>query len=152
MATLPDKPNGDSAERETANALNSIASAMTGMLDQGRERNAIQTEIALRTLELSQNADQLQHDLSLKEIEYTNQQQARRYGLGRLIVIIAGIALLAVMSLIGLVVGMVFYGSEMQSQNALTMLGYGFAAIGGGGVLLLFVVAANVVYRWWRVT
>ena len=127
-----------------------IADAILALAEQGRERNAIRREIALRGLEFSESSEQRQHDLSLKQIDATNIQHQRRYGLGRLIIIIAGVAALFLLALLGFVVAMAFFGNPMQSQTALTMLGYAFAAVGGGGILLLIALGVNSVSKWWQ--
>ena len=65
-------------------------------------------------------------------------------------IIIAGVAALFLLALLGFVVAMAFFGNPMQSQTALTMLGYAFAAVGGGGILLLIALGVNSVSKWWQ--
>ena len=155
MAATPDQPgsNGDGTEITPAGAIEvfaKMASAMSEMAEQERQRNANQLEIAMRGLEILESTEQREHALSVKRIEASNVQHQRRYGLGRLIIIIAGVAVLFLLALLGFVVAMAFFGNPMQSQTALTMLRYAFAAVGGGGILLLIALGVNSVSKWWQ--
>ena len=104
----------------------------------------------MRGLEILESTEQREHALSVKRIEASNVQHQRRYGLGHLIIIIAGVAALFLLALLGFVVAMAFFGNPMQSQTALTMLRYAFAAVGGGGILLLIALGVNSVSKWWQ--
>ena len=146
MNPPPDLPNGN-GEAELFKAL---TSAISDIVEQERQRNDIRREVALRSLEASENATQLDHDLSIRQIEATDVQHRRRYGLGRLAIIFAGITVLLLLVLVAFVVATAIYGSPMQSQTALTLLGYGFAAIGGGGILFLIMYAVNAFIKWWQ--
>ena len=157
MSTPPNQPNGNNGEDGIVPAGNGmavphdpIADAISALVEQTRESNAIQREIAQRGLTLAENAEQHQYDLTVKQIEATNVQHQRRYSLGRLMVILAGISVLFLLTLAGLVVAMAFFGNPTQSQTALTMLSYGFAAVGGGAVLLTAVFGVNAVFKWWQ--
>ena len=155
MAAPPDQPggNGDGTEITPAGVIEVFAkmtSAMSEMAEQERQRNANQLEIAMRGLEILESTEQREHALSVKRIEASNVQHQRRYGLGRLIIIIAGVAALFLLALFGFVVAMAFFGNPMQSQTALTMLRYAFAAVGGGGILLLIALGVNSVSKWWQ--
>lgn len=138
---------GAGREDDPANSLAAVLSELAG---RGRERSAIQREIAQRSIAAAEAGEQRQFELSLKQFEYADIQHQRRYGLGRLLLLFAGIAVLILLALIGLVVAMAFFGSATQSQTAITMLGYGFAAIGGGGILFLIIYAVNSLTRWWQ--
>ena len=157
MAAPPDQPggNGDGTEITPAGGgefevFAKMASAISELAEQERQRNANQLEIAMRGLEILEITEQREHDLSVKRLEASNVQHQRRYGLGRLIVIIAGVAIFVLLAMLGLVAAMAFWGDPEQSQTALTMLSYGFAAIGGGGILLLIALGINAVSKWWQ--
>ena len=157
MSTPPDQPNGNHGEdgivpsgNGTAVPYNPIADAMSALVEQTRESNAIQREIAHRGLSLAESAEQHQYELSLKHIQATSEQHQRRYSLGRLMVMLAGSAVLFLLALAGLVVAMAFFGDPTQSQTALTMLSYGFAAVGGGAVSIAAVFGVNAVFKWWQ--
>ena len=157
MSTPPDQPNGNDNASETvpvgdgtANSRYPITDAISDLVAEERERNAIRRDIALRGLVRAENADQHQYNLAVRQIEATSNQHQRRYGPGRLTAILAGIAVLFLMALAGLVVAMAFFGDPTQSQTALTMLSYGFAALGGGALLLTAVFGVNAVFKWWQ--
>ena len=157
MSTPPNQPNGNNGEDGIVPAGNGmavphdpIADAISALVEQTRESNAIQREMALRSLEVAENAARLDHDLSIRRIEATDAQHQRRYGLGRLGIIFAGAAVLLLLTLVAFVVAVAIYGNPMQSQTALTLLGYGFAAIGGGGILFLIMYVVNAFIKWWQ--
>lgn len=157
MSTPPNQPNGNNGEDGIVPAGNGmavphdpIADAISALVEQTRESNAIQREIAQRGLTLAENAEQHQYDLTIKQIEATNVQHQRRYSLGRLMVILASAAVLLLLALAAFVVAVAIYGNPMQSQTALTLLGYGFAAIGGGGILFLIMYTVNTFIKWWQ--
>ena len=157
MNTPPDQPNGNDGEagivpsgNGTAVPRDTIVDAISALVEQARERNAIRREMAQRGLARAENADQHQYNLAVRQIEATSNQHQRRYGPGRLMVILAGIAVLFLLALAGLVVAVAFFGDPTQSQTALTMLSYGFAAIGGGALLLTAVFGVNAVFKWWQ--
>lgn len=157
MSTPPNQPNGNNGEDGIVLAGNGmavphdpIADAISALVEQTRESNAIQREMAQRGLTLAENAEQHQYDLTVKQIEATDAQHQRRYSLGRLMVIFAGAAVLLLLALVAFVVGTAIYGNPMQSQTALTLLGYGFAAIGGGGIMFLIMYAVNAYIKWWQ--
>ena len=142
--------NGPSSDGELEAYFRTLAEAMTDMAGQERQRMTIQREVAMRTLEVAENAEQLQYDLSVKQIEATDNQHRRRYGLARIVVIIIGaLALVSLAVMVG-VVAMAFFGDEAQSQTALAMLGYAFAAVGGAGILFLIWFSVNSLARWWQ--
>lgn len=130
--------------------LTPIAAVFSELVEQERQRIADQREIALRSIEAVESAEQRQHDLSLKQFEYADLQHQRRYGLGRLLLAISGVAVLVLLALGGLVMAMAFFGNVMQSQTAITMLGYAFAAIGGGGILFFIRYAVKSLTGWWQ--
>ena len=144
---LESDPPGDS---EIESHIRTLVAAMADIADQERQRVSVQREVAMRTLDVAENSEQLQYDLSIKQIESTDNQHRRRYGLARLIVIILSIAGIVFLAVIAAVVAMVFFGDEAQRQVALTMLGYGFAAIGGGGIGIVGVFSIYAVSRWWQ--
>ena len=147
----PERVEGVQADDAEIKAfLGSLVSAITDITEQGRQRNAAEREIALRGFESSERTEQLQYELALTQMQSADEQHSRRYRLGRLIIIIVGVVLLGLLVLVGLVVAMAFFGSERQSQTALTMLGYGSAAIAGGGVVILIVYVINSLTRWWQ--
>lgn len=158
MSTPPDQPNGNNdgedgivpAGNGMAAPQDPIASDISALIEQMREGNTIRREMALRSLEVAGNAARLDHDLSIRRIEATDAQHRRRYGLGRLGIIFAGAAVLLLLTLVAFVVAVAIYGNPMQSQTALTLLGYGFAAIGGGGILFLMMYAVNAFIKWWQ--
>ena len=157
VTDLPDEPGAQDNRAEPipghageVEILKSLVAVFSEFAEQEKQRTAIQREVALRGVEISEIGEQRQYDLSLKQIEYADIQHQRRYGLGRLLLVFAGIAVLILLALVGLVVAMAFFGSSMQSQTALTLLGYGFAAIGGGGILFLVMYACNALVRWWN--
>ena len=151
---LPDRPDdrdepvlGTGGEDDPANSL---AAVFSEMAERGRERNAIRSDVAQRSIAAVEAGEQRQFELSLKQIEYADIQHQRHYGLGRLLLLFAGIAVLILLALVGLVVAMAFFGSAMQSETALTLLGYGFAAVGGGGILFLIIYSVTSLTRWWQ--
>ena len=154
MHCSPDLPGGNDDTPETVpvgNGETELVRALTSAISgQERQRDNDQREVALRSLEVAENAARLDHDLSIRQIEATNALHQRRHGLGRLVIIFAGIAVLLLLGLAAFVVVVAIYGSPMQSQTALTLLGYGFAAIGGGGILFLIMYAANAFSKWWQ--
>lgn len=159
MSTPPDNLNGDvegieengpSRDGEIEVFLKSLISTLSGFTEQEKHRIAVQREVALRTLEATQEVERLQHDLSLKRIEAEDEQHKRRYGLGRIVVAIVGVVFLVLLGLTGLAVAMAFFGNETQSQTALSMLGYGFAAVGGGGIFFFIGFLINSMARWWQ--
>lgn len=142
--------NGPSSDAEIEAHIRTFAQAISDIADQERRRISVQHEVAMRTLEVAENADQLQYDISLKQIESTDNQHRRRYGLGRLIVIILGVLALVFLAMIVGVVSIAFFGDEAQSQTAIVMLSYVFAAVGGGGILFLIGFLINSLARWWQ--
>ena len=158
MSTLPDQPNGDPYEVENVPAsdadlesyLKSLVSAISNMAEQEQQRLSVQREIALLGAETAEKSEQRNFDLSLRQIEAEDNRHSRRYGLGRLIVTFVGIAFLVALLLTVLVVAMAFFGNESQSQTALTILGYGVAAVGGGGAVIIVVYFVNALSRWWQ--
>lgn len=158
MSALPDRTNGDperiaddpTEDARLENFANALVAAITDITEQERQRNAAEREIALRGLESAERTEQLQYELAVAQMQSAAEQHDRRYGLGRLVVIFVGTAFLAMLLLAGLVVAMAFFGSESQSETALTILAYGVAAVGGGGAVLFVVYFANVVSRWWQ--
>ena len=158
MSVLSDQPNGDPHEVENVPAsdadsegyLEALVSAISNIAEQEQQRLSVQREIALLGAEAAEKSEQRNFDLSLKQIEAEDNRHGRRYGLGRLIVIFVGIAFLAVLLLAGLVVAMAFFGNESQSETALTILGYGVAAVGGGGAVIIVVYFVNALSRWWQ--
>ena len=157
MDRPPNQPNGNDGENGIvpvgngeAELIRVLTSAISDLAEQDRQRNDIQREIALRSLEVAENAARLEHDLSIRRIEATDAQHRRRYGLGRLGIIFASIAFLLLLLPVAFVVAVAIYGNPMQSQTALTLLGYGFAAIGGGGILFLIMYVVNAFIKWWQ--
>ena len=144
MSTPPDQPNGSGATNPRA----ALANALSALVEVMRERSAIQHEIAQRGVALAENAEQLQYDLAVRQIEAASIRRQRRQGLVPLLVIFAGTALLFLLALAGLVVAMAFFGSPTQSQTALTLLSYGFAALGGGAVFLAAVIGVKAAFQW----
>lgn len=159
MTELPDGPGEQDDRAEPVpdrggddELLKSLSATFSELAEQGRERTAIHREAALRSIAAVEAGEERQHNLTLKQIEYADIQHQRRYGLGRLLLVFAGIAVLILLALVGLVVAMAFFGSSMQAQTALTLLGYGFTAIGGGGILFLVMYASNALIKWWQRT
>ena len=154
MNPPPDQPNGEDgivpAGNGEAELLSALNAAISDMAEQERRRSDIQRELALRSFELAENAAQLDHDLSIRQIKATDAQHRRRYELGRRGINFVGLGFLLLMALVGLIVAMAFWGNPMQSQTALTLLGYGFAAVGGGGILFLIAYAVNAYIKWWQ--
>ena len=158
MSALPDQPNGEPDDiagvpDEDATLevfVSSLVSAISDITEQERQRNAAEREIALRGLESAERTEQIQYELALAQLQSADEQHGRRYGLGRLIIIIVGVVFVALLVLVGLVLAMAFFGSETQSETALTILAYGTAAVGGGGAVIFVVYFANVLSRWWQ--
>lgn len=158
MTAPPDPPNGDPEQVEAVppdgerieTFAESLARAIADLADQERYRTDSRREVALRGVEASEKAEQIQYELALKQIESEDERHKRRYGLGRLLIIAIGILFLVLLILVGLVIAMAFFGDDKQSATALTMLRYGFAAIGGGGIVLLVAYAINSLTRWWQ--
>lgn len=158
MGALPGQLDSDFDEVENASAtdenvdayLKALGSAISNLAEQEQQRVSVQREIALLGIEAAERAEQRNFDLSLKQIESEDAQHGRRYGLGRLVVIFVGIAFLAALLLAGLVIAMAFFGSESQTETALTILSYGVAAVAGGGAVLFVVYFVNILSRWWQ--
>ena len=64
--------------------------------------------------------------------------------------IVVGSAGFVLLALLVLIVAIAFWGNPMQSQTALTLLGYSFAAVGGSGILFLIMYAVNTYIKWWQ--
>ncbi len=96
------------------------------MVSVQREKN----ELAGRLLEISRQEPQRHYDFLSKRPEVQDEQNKRSYRLVRLIV--GGFA-----AVLFLLVYMVFYGSEAQSDNAMKMLSEGAKALGGAGFIFL---------------
>ena len=158
MTTPPDPTNGDPERVEAVPpdgegievSAESLARAITDSADQERYRTDSRLEVALRGVEAAEKAEQIQYELALKQIESEDERHKRRYGLGRLLIVAVGILFLVLLILVGLVIAMAFFGDDKQSETALTMLRYGSAAVGGGGIVLLISYAINSLTRWWQ--
>lgn len=118
----------------------SLVDAITDLAEQERLRTAAQHEIALRSLEGAEKAEQLQHELSLRQVEAETERYRRRYRLViYALILLAGVPL----ALLTLAIAMAFFGDERQSQNALNLLGIAGTALGGAGVVFLVAFVIN---------
>ena len=153
MSTPPDNPNDDvegieengpSRDGEIEVFLEPLVSALSGFTEQEKHRIAVQREVALRTLEATQEVERLQHDLSIKRIEAEDEQDKRRH-VRVVIAICLGIGF--PMALLALVLVTALFGSERQSQIALDVLKIAGIAIGGGGFIFGAAYAINRLIR-----
>ena len=95
--------------------------------------------IAMRVLEVSDSADQRQHNYHMEGLAAEERQKEKSRSLARLVIMIGGGSVLA---LAALVTGMAFFGDEAQSRIALTMAREVAKALGGAG--FIFLVAAAI--------
>ena len=119
MVSQPDKTSDGDKRQEVVAADDRQYELAAELIELQRERH----ELARRYLEID-------YDLSSKEIEIEDEQNKRSYRLVRLIV--GGFA-----AVLFLLVYMVFYGSEAQSDNAMKILSEGAKALGGAGFVFL---------------
>ena len=134
----PSDDTGNGGEGEVF--AKSLVAAITDFAEQERLRSAAQREVALRSFEVAEKAEQLQHELSLRQVEAENERDRRRHRLAvYVIILLAGVPL----ALLTLVVVMAFFGNERQSQIALNLLGIVGTALGGAGVVFLVAFAIN---------
>lgn len=137
MPNLPSQPNGD------AEVVALIGSAVVTFAELERERLAIQREqqvVAMRSWEVTDNADRRQNETIVRGIEADTEKDKRRYRLSvsalLLVVGIPGVFLV-------LVLAMAFFGNPTQSAIALRILSVVGTGIGGGGVLFLIGFVIN---------
>ena len=137
MPNLPSQPNGD------AEVVALIGSAVVTFAELERERLAIQREqqvVAMRSWEVTDNADRRQNETIVRGIEADTEKDKRRYRLSvsalLLVVGIPGVFLV-------LVLAMAFFGNPTQSAIALRILSIVGTGIGGGGVLFLIGFVIN---------
>lgn len=124
MGSRPDKT--DSQQPEVVSADDRQYELVAQIIAVQRERN----EIGVRALEVGQQELELRYEFLSKQLEVQEEQNKRGYRLVRLIV--GGFAVV-----LFLLVYMVFYGSEAQSDNAIKILSEGAKALGGAGVIFL---------------
>ena len=121
MASRPDVT--DSRRKEADDRQYELVAEMVSV-----QREKI--ELAVRILGVVQQENQRHYDLLFKQLEVQDEQNKRGYRLVWLIV--GGFA-----AVLFLLVYMVFYGSEAQSDNAMKMLSEGAKALGGAGFIFL---------------
>ena len=97
--------------------------------------------VAMRALDVHEKANQRQHEFHTERLASEERGRNKSYALARVVVVYGGGALLAISVLILI---LLFFGSEVQSELAMTLLKEGFQALGGAGVVLL--VAMGI--RW----
>ena len=99
-----------------------------------------QHEIQIRTLEVAENRDRLEHDYAVRKLENEDRQDRRAYRL-----LIAGFVVVAL--LIFVLLYMTFFGNQTQSVVALRILAICGQAIGGGGFIFAVAYAINRLVR-----
>ena len=146
MIDTPHDPPGDDLNNggEDRAFAESLVAAITGLAEQERLRTADQREIALRSFEVAEKAEQLEHELSLKRVEAENEQDKRRH-VQVVISICLGVG--APMALLALVLVTALFGNERQSQIALDVLRVVGIALGGGGFIFGVAYAINRLIR-----
>ena len=97
-------------------------------------------EIQIRTLEVAENRDRLEHDYAVRKLENEDRQDRRAYRL-----LIAGIAVMVL--LLFVLLYMTFFGNQTQSAIALRILAIGGQAVGGGGFIFAVAYAINRLIR-----
>lgn len=134
MIDTPHDPPGDDLNSggEAGSFAESLVAAITDLAEQERLRTAYQREIALRSFEVAEKAEQLEHELSLKRVEAENEQDKRRH-VQVIIAICLGVG--APVGLLALILITAIFGSERQSQIALDVLRVVGIALGGGGFI-----------------
>ena len=142
MIDTPHDPPSDDLNNdgEVEVFAESLVTAITDLAEQERLRTAAQREIALRSLEVAEKAEQLQHELSLRQVEAENERDKRRH-LRVVIAICLGAG--APVGLLALVLITALFGSERQSQIALDVLRVLGIALGGGGFIFGVAYAIN---------
>ena len=147
MTDLPAQPNDASDEVDDVQPAvemeGIISSAIELFGDLERERIALQREqqaVTLRSWEVMDNADRRQNETAVKGIESENEQDKRRYSLA---IVALSLAIGLPLVLVTFILVVAFFGNERQSQIALDMLRVIGTAVGGGGIIILIVIAVS---------
>ena len=88
----------------------------------------------MRALEVNENSDRRQFEFHRERIASAERGRDKSHSLARIVVIYGGLALIA---LVAFVLYLAFYGTEQQTQVAITMIIEGAQALGGAGFFFL---------------
>ena len=146
MIDTPHDPPSDDLNNGSGDGAfaESLVAAITDLAEQERLRTADQREIALRSFEVAEKAEQLEHELSLKRVEAENERDKRRH-VQVIIAICLGVG--APVALLSLVLITALFGSARQSQIALDVLRVVGIALGGGGFIFAVAFAISRLIR-----
>ena len=101
-------------------------------------------QVAMRALEVNENSDKRQFDFHMARLATRERDGERSRALASTVLGFGGTAVVAV---IGLILGMAFFGSPDQKETAALLIEKGINALGGGGILLLIAAGLRRLLR-----